>query len=128
MVLDDTIMLLLNCFTVPVIWVVFVSFSCLVTTLLKTPLSFPISGTTKMSYIPFGAGRQVCIGESVAKSELFVTSVSLLQKFKFENPPGCPPTGRGVGAPYQLTVKFSAIFISYQLKYLALSQLTVNVW
>ena len=48
------------------------------------------TGTTKMSYMPFGAGRRVCLGESLAKTELFLLSATLLQKFKFENPPECP--------------------------------------
>ena len=49
------------------------------------------TGTTKMSYMPFGAGRRMCIAESVAKTELFLMAATLLQKFKFENPPGCAP-------------------------------------
>ncbi|KAK3749794.1 hypothetical protein QZH41_005069 [Actinostola sp. cb2023] len=49
------------------------------------------TGTMKMSYMPFGAGRRVCIGESLAKTELFLISATLLQKFEFANPPGCSP-------------------------------------
>lgn len=48
------------------------------------------TGTMKMSYMPFGAGRRACVGESLAKQELFLLAATLLLKFKFENPPGCP--------------------------------------
>ena len=31
----------------------------------------------------FGAGRRVCLGESLAKNRLFLFAASLLQKFEF---------------------------------------------
>ncbi|XP_072047385.1 cytochrome P450 2U1-like [Amphiura filiformis] len=38
--------------------------------------------------VPFGAGRRVCMGESLAKMELFLYFSSLMHQFKFEIPPG----------------------------------------
>uniref|UniRef100_H2ZVK5 Cytochrome P450, family 17, subfamily A, polypeptide 2 n=1 Tax=Latimeria chalumnae TaxID=7897 RepID=H2ZVK5_LATCH len=42
------------------------------------------------SFIPFGAGPRVCVGESLAKIELFLFASRLLQCFTFRNPPGAP--------------------------------------
>ena len=38
--------------------------------------------------MPFGAGRRVCLGESLAKNRLFLFSASLLQNFSF-HPENC---------------------------------------
>ncbi|XP_020484540.2 cytochrome P450 2U1 isoform X1 [Labrus bergylta] len=47
-------------------------------------------------FIPFGIGRRVCMGEQLAKMEMFLTVTSLLQAFKFRLPEGTPqPTLRG---------------------------------
>ncbi|XP_069005187.1 cytochrome P450 2K1-like [Embiotoca jacksoni] len=40
------------------------------------------------AFMPFSAGRRVCLGESLAKMELFLFFVSLLQRFRFSPPPG----------------------------------------
>ncbi|XP_043912488.1 steroid 17-alpha-hydroxylase/17,20 lyase [Protopterus annectens] len=40
------------------------------------------------SYLPFGAGIRVCLGESLAKIELFLFMSWILQRFTLENPPG----------------------------------------
>ncbi|KAJ7319209.1 hypothetical protein OS493_036372 [Desmophyllum pertusum] len=40
-------------------------------------------------FLPFAAGRRACIGENLARTELFLVLARLLQNFKFENPPGC---------------------------------------
>ncbi|KAK3707191.1 hypothetical protein QZH41_007168 [Actinostola sp. cb2023] len=47
-------------------------------------------GSGNMSYLPFGAGRRVCVGEALAKQELFVVLSRLMHQFKFELPPGRP--------------------------------------
>ena len=43
-------------------------------------------------YIPFSAGRRVCLGESLAKTELFLVSARHhhLHQFTFECAPGKP--------------------------------------
>uniref|UniRef100_A0A673AT64 Cytochrome P450 2K1-like n=1 Tax=Sphaeramia orbicularis TaxID=375764 RepID=A0A673AT64_9TELE len=40
------------------------------------------------AFLPFSAGRRVCLGESLAKMELFLFFTSLLQHFRFTPPPG----------------------------------------
>lgn len=42
------------------------------------------------SYLPFSAGRRGCLGESLAKTEVFLIAARLLHQFKIENPPGKP--------------------------------------
>ncbi|XP_061441424.1 cytochrome P450 2U1 isoform X2 [Rhineura floridana] len=40
----------------------------------------------KETFIPFGTGKRVCMGEQLAKMELFLMFVSLLQNFTFQYP------------------------------------------
>ena len=35
-------------------------------------------------FVPLGHGRRVCMGEPLAKAELFIFFVTLVQKIKFE--------------------------------------------
>ena len=42
----------------------------------------------RFSYMPFSAGRRNCLGESLAKSYLFLTICRLFQKYTFAPPEG----------------------------------------
>ncbi|XP_008060187.1 cytochrome P450 2D17-like [Carlito syrichta] len=61
------------------------------------------------AFIPFSAGRRVCLGESLVRMELFLLFTCLLQHFSFSVPAGQPrPSDQGVfhimvaPSPYQL--------------------------
>ncbi|XP_076998503.1 cytochrome P450 2W1 [Tamandua tetradactyla] len=43
------------------------------------------------AFLPFSAGRRVCVGESLARTELFLLLAGLLQRYHLRPPPGFGP-------------------------------------
>ncbi|XP_031574308.1 steroid 17-alpha-hydroxylase/17,20 lyase-like [Actinia tenebrosa] len=52
--------------------------------------------TSKLSYMPFSAGRRVCLGKALARQEMFLFICGLLQQFEFKAPtePFKEPAGK----------------------------------
>ncbi|XP_056018610.1 steroid 17-alpha-hydroxylase/17,20 lyase-like isoform X2 [Ostrea edulis] len=65
------------------------------------------------SWLPFSAGRRVCLGETIAKPEILLMCANLLQRFEIRLPDGvkpnpeCKMTGFGIELPsdYKIVVK-----------------------
>ncbi|XP_063090067.1 cytochrome P450 2W1 isoform X2 [Cavia porcellus] len=45
----------------------------------------------RLAFLPFSAGRRVCVGESLARTELFLLLAGLLQRYHLQPPPGVSP-------------------------------------
>nr|XP_055196123.1 cytochrome P450 2W1 [Nyctereutes procyonoides] len=45
----------------------------------------------RAAFLPFSAGRRVCVGESLARSELFLLFAGLLHRYRLLPPPGLSP-------------------------------------
>lgn len=48
----------------------------------------------KEQFVPYGMGRRVCMGESLAKNTLFIFVANLVKNFRFEPPVGKPRPDR----------------------------------
>ncbi|XP_059487512.1 methyl farnesoate epoxidase-like [Neocloeon triangulifer] len=53
--------------------------------------------------LPFGSGKRQCLGETLAKNNLFLLFSALMQRYKLEVPEGCaPPNSREVEGAFTL--------------------------
>nr|CAD7430294.1 unnamed protein product [Timema monikensis]CAD7436102.1 unnamed protein product [Timema monikensis] len=60
--------------------------------------------------LPFGQGKRSCLGESLARSNLFITFTSLLQNFALRLPEGVPrPSTEPEGGLTFTTKPFSIV-------------------
>ena len=60
------------------------------------------------NYYPFGAGRRACVGEALAKVELFLFLSWLFQNFTFiAEEEGRPPSLKGIFADTQYPVPYN---------------------
>ncbi|GAB0196583.1 cytochrome P450 2K4-like [Grus japonensis] len=71
------------------------------------------------AFIPFSIGRRACVGEGLAKMELFLFFAGLLRKFVFQTPPGVDKSDLDLTAdvgftlnpmPHLLAEKYGPIF------------------
>ncbi|XP_046891863.1 cytochrome P450 2F5-like [Hypomesus transpacificus] len=62
------------------------------------------------SFMPFSAGKRACVGESLARMEIFLFLVSLIQRFTFSSPSG--PDSMNLAPEYS---SFANLPHSYQL-------------
>ncbi|XP_041377607.1 cytochrome P450 1A5-like [Gigantopelta aegis] len=63
------------------------------------------------SWLPFSAGRRVCLGESVAKPELVLLLAGYMRQFKISLPDGVKPDFEAIGGGFVRTPKpFKVVF------------------
>ncbi|XP_070779250.1 cytochrome P450 2K1-like [Enoplosus armatus] len=60
------------------------------------------------AFMPFSAGRRMCLGESLAKMEIFLFFTSLLLRFRFTAPPGVTEDELGLTPAVGFTLPPSA--------------------
>ena len=65
--------------------------------------------------IPFGIGKRTCMGELLARNEIFIFTVKLLQKMKF-----MPPTNHELPSISNYTANFTQIPDDFHVRFVKL--------
>lgn len=66
-------------------------------------------------YNPFGAGKRRCMGEMMARSNIFLFVTTLLQNFNFRIPDGHPlPSDKPLDGATPSIRNYSALFMNRQ--------------
>ena len=62
--------------------------------------NFPIDSpdADALRSLPFGVGRRACIGETLARQELFMFFAGILQRFEIAEHPNCPLPSEAIGS------------------------------
>ena len=56
-----------------------------------------LKSSSELSFLPFSAGRRVCLGEALARMELVLIFSRLMHRYRVEKPPGAaPPDLQGI--------------------------------
>lgn len=63
-------------------------------------LNYPVDSPTAeaLRSLPFGVGRRACIGETLARQELFIFLAGILQRFEIAAHPDCPLPSEAIGS------------------------------
>ena len=64
--------------------------------------NFPLDGSKRNAvehFLPFGIGKRVCLGETLARQELFLFFVGLMHAFTVEADPSAPLPPGDIGTP-----------------------------
>ncbi|XP_051020380.1 cytochrome P450 2J3 [Acomys russatus] len=56
------------------------------------------------SFLPFSMGKRACLGEQLARSELFIFTTSLIQKFTFK-----PPANEKLSLDFRMSITISPV-------------------
>lgn len=66
------------------------------------------------TYLPFGFGKHRCLGESMARANIFLFTATLLQHFNFSMVPGSPPSTKSLDGVTPAPTPYKAVITPRQ--------------